>query len=247
MKPRWLLLLALWLACCCPVAAEAQNFWSLRPERLVYAVEALWFREAGRATISLTANGGAEFVGVIEGETSGVISWFTAHRRDRYRTVMRLVNGQLLPLVYTEESWRRGRHYYKEYRFNYPAHQLELWQRRENGELTLTWHTALTETFYDPISAFYNFRLGALGALKGGETITVAGIPYPEPEEIVIRIGLPTPAGQKVTVAIRNRAFDNESGLVHLELDSELVPREAWTRVLKFGKLRGRLIQRDTS
>lgn len=220
---------------------------ALGSEKLYYTVKALFFEDAGRATISLTPKGAGQFVGVIEGETTGVISWFTAHRRDKYRTTMHLVDGRLQPWVYIEESWRKGRHHYKEYRFDYGKRRLELWQPRENGELELTWETELTEPFYDPISAFYNFRLGALGPIKGGETIIVAGIPYPEPEEVVIRIGLRKAAGQEVTVAIRNRAFENESGLVHLVFDDDLVPQTAWTRVLKFGKLSGRLLRREGS
>lgn len=218
---------------------------ALLPEKLHYTVDALFFKDAGRATISLSPAAPGEFVGVIEGETSGVISWFTAYRRDKYQTRMQLQGGRLVPLTYSEESWRRGRHHYKEYRFDYQKHRLELWQRQENGELELKWETELTEPLYDPISAFYNFRLGALGDLKGGETIIVSGIPYPEPEEIVVRIGLKAAEGQKVTVAIRNRAFENESGLVHLVFDADLVPQTAWTRVLKFGKLSGRLIRQE--
>ncbi len=212
---------------------------ALMPEKLHYTVDALFFKDAGWATISLSPAASGEFVGVIEGETSGVISWFTAHRRDKYQTRMQLQGGRLVPLNYTEESWRRGRHHYKEYRFDYQKHRLELWQRQENGEMELKWQTELSEPFYDPISAFYNFRLGALGAIKGGETIIVSGIPYPEPEEIVIRIGLKAAEGQKVTVAIRNRAFENESGLVHLVFDADLVPQSAWTRVLKIRQTQG--------
>mgnify|MGYP001059978878 CR=1 FL=1 len=219
---------------------------ALVPEKLHYTVAALWFKDAGWATISLSPAGPDEFVGIIEGQTSGVISWFTAHRRDKYQTRMQLQGGRLVPLSYIEESWRRGRHHYKEYRFDYSKHRLELWQRQENGDLELKWATELAEPIYDPISAFYNFRLGALGPIKGGETITVAGIPYPEPEEIVIRIGLRSDEGQKVTVAIRNRAFENESGLVHLVFDASLVPQTAWTRVLKFGKLSGRLTRQES-
>lgn len=245
-----------WRAAWCPVILlglillpvwSALGHAALGPEKLHYTVKALFFDHAGWATFSLTPKGDKQFVGVIEGETTGVISWFTAHRRDRYQTTMQLVNGRLQPLVYIEESWRKGRHHYKEYRFDYDKRRLELWQRQENGELGLIWETELTEPFYDPISAFYNFRLGALGPIKGGETITVAGIPYPEPEEVVIRIGLRTAAGQEVTVAIRNRAFENESGLVHLVFDDDLVPQTAWTRVLKFGKLSGRLLRREES
>ncbi len=214
-----------------------------QPTTWSYTVDALWFKDAGRAAISLRQIDQEHFEGEIEGETAGVIAFFTAHRRDRYRTTMRFHQGKLQPLIYIEESWRKRRHHYKEYRFDYEEHRLELWQQEENGALAKKWQTGLTEPFYDPISAFFNFRLGALGEIKGGDTITVAGVPYPEPEEIVIRLGPQEAGNRKATVAIRNRAFENESGLVHIVFDDHLTPLSAWTRVLKFGKLVGRLVE----
>ena len=118
-------------------------------------------------------------------------------------------------------------------------------RRGEDGVLTLKWETELTEPIYDPISAFYNFRMGGLGEVKGGDTITVAGIPYPQPETIIIRIGLQEPGNRQATVTIRNRPFENEVGLVHIRFDDDLVPLSAWTRVLQFGKLSGRLTGRQ--
>jgi len=216
----------------------------LQPETLSYTVDAPLFKGAGRATISLRQVGEDHFEGEIEGETTGVIAFFTSHRRDCYRTTMRLVQGKLQPLVYTEESWRKGKYHLKEYRFDYAQSRLELRERGQDGGLSLKWQTELTGPIYDPISAFYNFRIGGLGEIKGGETITVAGVPYPQPEEIIIRIGLQEPGNRRAAVSIRNRAFENESGLVHIQFDDSLTPLSAWTRVLQFGKLSGRLTRR---
>jgi hypothetical protein len=214
---------------------------TLQPETLHYTVDAPLIKDAGRATVSLRQVDPENFEGEIRGETNGVIAFFTSHRRDCYRTTMRLTQGRLQPQVYTEESWRKGKHHLKEYRFDYNRRRLELWQKGENGVLALKWQTELTEPIYDPISAFYNFRLGALGEIKGGDTITVSGVPYPRPEEIIIRIGPQESGNRKATVSIRNRAFEDESGLVHIQFDDQLVPLSAWTRVLQFGKLSGRL------
>jgi hypothetical protein len=214
---------------------------TLQPETLHYTVDVPLVKDAGRATVSLRQLDQQKFEGVLEGETNGVVAFFTAHRRDCYRTTMRLIQGKLQPLIYTEESWRKGKHHLKEYRFDYDRRRLELWQKGEDGVLGRKWETELTEPIYDPISAFYNLRIGGLGEIKGGDTITVAGIPYPRPEEIIIRIGPQEPGNRKATVSIRNRAFEDESGLVHIQFDDQLVPLSAWTRVLKFGKLSGRL------
>ncbi len=225
-----------------PLATPAAT---LQPETLHYTVDAPLIKDAGRATVSLRQLDRERFEGEIKGETNGVIAFLTAHRRDCYRTTMRLVQGRLQPLVYTEESWRKGKHHLKEYRFDSDRRRLELWQQGEDGVLARKWETELTGPIYDPISAFYNFRLGGLGEIKGGDTITVAGVPYPRPEEIIIRIGLQEPGNRQATVSIRNRAFEDESGLVHIQFDDTLVPLSAWTRVLKFGKLSGRLTGRQ--
>jgi hypothetical protein len=218
---------------------------TLQPETLHYTVDAPLVKDAGRATVTLRQLDREKLEGVIEGETTGIVGFFTAHRRDRYRTTMRLAQGKLQPLIYTEESWRKGKHHQKEYRFDHDRRRLELWQKGDGGVLARKWEAELTEPIYDPISAFYNFRIGGFGEIKGGDTITVAGIPYPRPEEIIIRVGPQEPGNRKATVSIRNRAFEDESGLVHIQFDNDLTPLSAWTRVLRFGKLSGRLTRRE--
>jgi hypothetical protein len=226
-------------------SAQAATSATLKPETLHYTVDMPLFKDAGRVTLSLQQLDKEKFEAVVEGETTGVIAFFTAHRRDRYATTMRLVQGKLQPLLYTEESWMGGKHLYKEYRFDYERRRLEMWRRGNDGEaLVRKWETELTEPIYDPISAFYNFRIGGLGEIKAGDTLTVPGIPYPHPETIIVQIGRQEPGNRQAAVTIRNRPFDNEVGLVHVRFDDDLVPLSAWTRVMKFGKLSGRIISR---
>jgi Protein of unknown function (DUF3108) len=227
-------------------AALAAPSTTPKPETLHFTVDMPLFKDAGRAILSLRQLDTEKFEGVIEGETNGIIAVFTAHRRDRYATTMRLAQGKLQPLLYIEESWVGAKHLYKEYRFDYGRRRLEMWRRGKDGdELVRKWETELTEPIYDPISAFYNFRIGGLGPVKGGDTMTVAGIPYPHPETIIIQIGLQEPGNRQAVVTIRNRPFENEVGLVHVRFDDDLVPLSAWTRVLQFGKLSGRLTSRQ--
>jgi hypothetical protein len=216
-----------------------------QPEILQYTVDAPLFKNAGSGTLSIRQLDRERFEGVIEGGTNGVIAVFSGHRRDRYSSTMRLKQGKLQPLLFIEESRTTKKHLYKEYRFDYDRRRLELWRRGENGVLAREWETELTEPIYDPICAFYNFRIGGLGEIKGGDTISVAGIPYPRPETIIIRIGPQEPGNRQVAVTIRNRPFEEEIGLVHIRFDDEMVPLSAWTRVLAFGKLSGRLVGRQ--
>jgi len=135
-------------------------------------------KDVGSATVSLREVGKDKFEGVIESQTNGIVAAFTAHRRDRYATTMQMVQGKLQPLLYIEESRVGKKHLYKEYRFDYGRRKLELWRRSKDGVMVLKWETELTQPIYDPISALYNFRIGALGEVKAGNTLSVAGIPY---------------------------------------------------------------------
>jgi hypothetical protein len=217
---------------------------ALRPEILHYKVSAPLFPDAGRAVVTLRVLGDGRYEGEIKGETSGAVALFSGHRRDQHRTIMQAVNGKLQPLLYIEESWVGKKHRYKEYRFDYEQRRLEMWRRADTGELVLTWETELTEPLYDPITAFYNFRTGGIGPLTEGESLEVKGIPYPQPETIVIHLGAQEPGKRQATITIRQRPFDNELSLVHVTFDDELIPLAAWTRVILFGKLSGRLVDR---
>jgi len=209
-------------------------------ESLEYQVDAWVIRDAARARIILRRLAPERYRGEITGEARGLVSFLTGQRQDRFSTEMVYRQGRLAPLVYREESTRKGRRYLKEYRFNYEEGRLELWQEK-GKELVKKWETNLAEPIYDPLSAFYNCRLGLFGPLKEGETLKLQGIPYPKPEEIVLRIGPMTGEGRKVMVSIINRAFENEHGDVFVFFDDGWTPTQAWTRVLQFGKIVGNL------
>jgi Protein of unknown function (DUF3108) len=218
---------------------------SLKPEILHYIADMPLFKDAASATVSLREVAKDTFEGVMEGQTNGLIAAFTAHRSDRYATTMRLVQGKLQPLLYTEEAKIGKKHIYKEYRFDYNRQRLEMWRRSKDGVMVLKWETELTQPIYDPISAFYNFRMGALGEVKAGNTLCVAGIPYPHPETIIIQVGPQEPNNRQATVTIRHRPFEDEIGEVHARFDDNLVPLAAWTHVTLFGKITGRLVGRQ--
>lgn len=214
-----------------------------KPEVLRYKVDAPLLRDAGRSTITLRQIGPDRYEGEIKAKARGIVGFVTSYRQDRYQTQMIFSQGKFKPLTYLEETTYKGKQLHKEYRFDYEQKRLELW-RSESGQTSeLRWTTELKQMVYDPITAFYNFRLGALGEIKGGETITIPGIPYPQPEDIAIHIGDLEGGRRKVMVVIRNSPREHEVGSIYLLFDNRLVPVEAWTRVMAFGKLVGRLIQ----
>lgn len=211
-------------------------------EDLRYRVDVLVLQDAARVRITLTRLGQGRYRAEVTGELQGLLQVLSGDRQEALRTEMICRQGRLMPLVYREESRRRGKYRLNEYRFDYEKGTVQLWQgRQEKQALTLKWQTPLTQSFQDPLSAFFNCRFGLLGPIRDGETIRVPGIPYPKPEEIEVRIGPETPEGRKAMVSIVNPVFNDSRGLVFAYLNEKLVPRRAWTEVLRF-TIRGELL-----
>jgi hypothetical protein len=212
-------------------------------EDLEFRVEYLLWKEVARAQLKLTGLGAGRYRAEISGEPMGMLKVLTGQRRDSYQTEMIWRQGKLVPLVYREESRKKGKRHLKEYRFDYEHGRLEMWQLKESkGNMVCKWDTVLQGPVSDPLSAFYNCRLGLMGPVQEGATFKVKGIPYPKPEEIEVRIGAETEAGRKIMISISNQAFENDRGVVFAYLDESLAPKRAWTDVVKLGTIKGELL-----
>jgi hypothetical protein len=240
-----------WLALAMILAAQA---WIVAPasaaaskeqtlEDLHFRVEYLLWKDVARAQLTLKSLGAGRYQAEISGEPVGLLKVLAGKdRRDSYRTEMIWRDGRLLPLIYREETRKKGKRFLKEYRFDYDRGRLELWQlKEEKGTMVRKWETSLKEPVSDPLSAFYNCRLGLLGPVQEGATFKVTGIPYPKPEEIEVRIGPETQEGRKIMISINNKAFDNDRGVVFAYLDESRVPKQAWTSA-RVGKISGELL-----
>ena len=208
-------------------------------EDLKFRVEYLLWKDVARAQLTLKSLGPGRYQAEITGEPLGLLKVFTGKRRDSYQTEMIFRKGKLMPLVYREESQKKGKRYLKEYRFDYDQGLLEMWQLKEGkGTMVRKWHTELKGPIYDPLTAFYNCRLGLMGPIRDGQTFKVTGIPYPKPEEIEVRIGPESAEGRKIMISISNNAFEDDRGTVFAYLDNALVPKQAWTSA-RVGKISG--------
>jgi len=200
-------------------------------EELHYRLEALSIQNAARVKLTLNRLGPGRFTAEIIGEPQGLIKLLSGGQRERLQTEMVWRNQRLLPLIYREESWRGKKRRFKEYRFDYSQGRLELWEWHEGKGLTKKWQTDLASQVYDPLSAFYNIRLGFLGPTRAGETNTIQGIPYPHPEAMEVRLGATTDSGLKAMVSLVNPVFPDSRGEVFAYLDKHLVPHQGWTTV----------------
>lgn len=182
----------------------------------------------------------AEFSGAAQGMWQLLNRWLP----ESYQTEMVYRDGRLLPLVFREKFLYKGRHYLKEYHFDYGQKRLTLWSKTDNREREKEWEAQMDEPIYDLLSLFYNLRLGALGPLPGGSTLRVAILPNPEPQELVGCIGPETKQGRKIMLHWRPMGSTKEYPCF-VYLNPEQVPTLGWARVFFFGKLQGRLLNPD--
>jgi hypothetical protein len=219
------LLMGLWLPGNPAMAAPALL------EELHYRLEALSLQNAARAKLTLNRTGPERFVAEVIGEPQGLIKLLSGGQRERLQTEMVWRDNRLMPLIYREESWHRGKRRLKEYRFNYSQSRMELWEWHTGKGLAKKWQTDLSDQVYDPLSAFYNCRLGIIGPTREGETSTILGIPYPRPEAMEVRLGAESKDGRQVMVSLINPVFEDSRGVVLGYVDKQLVPHQVWTTV----------------
>jgi hypothetical protein len=220
----------------CPATADDSLL-----EDLHFKVDVLTWPDAARARITLKSLGAGKYLAEVSGRPQGALKLLCGEREERLQTEMVWRQGRLMPLVYREESHRGGKVHLKEYRFDYAGGKLEMWQLNK-GKLARKWQTNLTGPIYDPLSGFYNCRLGLLGPIHDGQVFKLQGIPYPKPENIEVRIGQETAQGRKTMISIANAAYKKNPAPVFAFFDGRMVPQHAWTRIWGLGKITGELL-----
>ncbi len=212
-------------------------------EDLRYQVDVWILRDAIDARVTFTRLKPQRYKAEVKGRAQGLLGLISGQWRGVYATEMVYSEGKLLPAVYREESQHRSKKNLNEYRFDYDKKVVELFKwDNDKKALTKRWQTELNKPMYDALSFYYNQRLNGMSFHKGGETLRFQGIPYPKPEEIILRIGPNTAEGRKIMVSLDNRIFENERNHVYAFLDKDGVPTEAWTHVLRFGRITGKLL-----
>ncbi len=238
----WLLILLLLVNLGQPGWSSAAAAAGSKLEELRYRVDLGPFNDVAEVRLRLTQVGPghyrAEFGGAAQGAWSLLNRWLP----ESYETEMALEAGRLKPLVYRERFRAKGHDIRKEYRFDYAQKILQVWRGVDGQEPVKSWQVPLSGPVYDSLSLFYNLRLGTFGPLAGGQTLKVALVPAPEPREMVFRIGPETNPGRKVMLEVAAPGGESESQQYFIFCTPQLVPQQAWTRVLGFGKLSGHLL-----
>ena len=197
--------------------------------------------DVGRVHLVLKELEPGRYLAEVSGAAQGVWQLTSRWLPERYQTEMVYREGRLVPLLYREEFINQGKHVVKEYRFDHERGHLSLWRQAQGSEKVKKWEVPLKSPVYDPLTLFYNIRLGVFGPLLGGSTLRVMSLPTPEPREMVFMIGAVNDQGREVMLDCR-RSESKAVNQYHLSLSPENVPTLAWTRVPLFGKLAGRLL-----
>ena len=213
-------------------------------EDLEYQISLGPCADVGRVHIILKELEPGRYLAEVSGAAQGAWQLTSRWLPERYRAEMVYREGRLLPLTYREEFISRGKHVVKEYRFDHERDRLTLWRQAEGGEKVKKWEVPLNGPVYDPLTLFYNIRLGVFGPLPGGSTLRVMVLPTPDPREMVFMIGAVNDQGRQVMLDCR-RSESKVVNQYYLSLSPEQVPTLAWTRVPLFGKLTGRLLNPD--
>lgn len=216
------------------------------PETLTYNMEFFLFNPAAVGTIRIApigngGNGGNGEIGrweiKIEAKTVGFLSKMGLKRNDRYRTVAHMTPYGLVPDLYEMEI-RSGKKYRsKRFSFDYEKGRVWMEQTEKDGappEQKWEYPLSPTTPYFDPLTTFYNFRLGWLGEPRAGETYRAAGIPLDQGEPIRIRLVRAWDGGQEIpdawdaTVFIENRTFiARKSRTLFVRFDrSSMLPTE---------------------
>jgi hypothetical protein len=238
-----------WLALLCLAAATGAAAAAPAPaappaavlENLAYRVSLGPWDDVALVHISLKELAPGRFLAEFSGAANGVWSLLQRWLPERYATEMVLQDGRLKPVLYREEVWIKGSRWVREFRFDYAQGRLEYWRRIAEGDFRKIWQLPLKEPIYDPLSLFYNARLGGFGDLAGGETLKIQTIPTPDPVEMIFNLGPEKGPTRQVMLTVKGKTGE-ELGPYFLEVGPQWVPRTAWLRVLVFGKLAGHLV-----
>lgn len=180
MRKKIFVLLFAWLLAVC-VLLPASVIASISPshpietlvgEQLTYDVSFLWFDQLAEGSITLQhGEVPGTYLAVMEARTLGVANFITRHRVERHQTLMEVgPNGLLRPLQHSSHTFKGKGKSLKEkrksYAFDYESGQV-VYKRIKNNQITSNRVLPLKTDgpVYDILSAFYNLRLEAFGAL----------------------------------------------------------------------------------
>ena len=153
--------------------SEAHPVEGLVGEQLTYDVSFLWFKRLAKGSIRLErGEQPGTYLATMEARTRGFAAMVTKDRIEKYQTLMEIgPNGLLRPLVHSSHTFKgKGkdqREKMTSYTFDYAQGQVQ-YEKIKNNRIDADEVLPLGTDgpVFDILSAFYNLRLEAFGALE---------------------------------------------------------------------------------
>lgn len=201
------------------------------------------------------------FVATLEGETVGLIGWLTRYRVDRYRAVMEEVEGgNRLRSISFEEYVKVGSKARKNiHHFNHTKRTWVHETSRRNGEMRRYEHPIPHgKTYDDFVTANYNFRYQAYGAVERGKKFVVPTFPRKGATSYEIKMASKEEEETRrktdnpdrlsfffITLTLDPDVVNSKEGVIEGWLSTDLYPVEGTIKdAILFGDVKGRLVKR---
>jgi hypothetical protein len=146
-------------------------------EELFYEIGVWLFKRAalGRLTFKETEKKGV-YLATLQAETLGVLGWVARYRVDTYRATMKEIEGgrRFRALSFEEDAKIGSKVRKRAYLFDYPKNKWIKLRQRKDGTLARTEEEIPPGMIYDDfLTASFNFRYGAYGAIERGRKYLV--------------------------------------------------------------------------
>lgn len=197
--------------------------WNFTGETLGYNLSFLWFKKAATCTATFQAlSQEGEYEATVQGRTLGFIGLATRFRRDILTSRMEEVDEgkRLRPLEFREDVIVRGRQRKKITRFDHLNHEIIITKERHGTVKQETIPLPAGETYYDPVTASYNFRFGSFGPITQGRQFLIKTVPKKDFTCIRLLVASEEEARKKRQ---RGESSNEKAYFVYAEIDKNMV------------------------
>ena len=203
-----------------------------------------------------------QYLATLEGETLGILGWIARYRKDTYRALMKEVDGgrSFRGISFEEEVKIGTRFRRRTHLFDYEKRKWIRIKRNKDGTIEKTEEGIPAGMIYnDFITASYNFRYGAYGAIERGRRYVVPTFPKKGVTSYEVQVALKEEEEKRrkseglkagrdffVKLFLDPEVTHSREGIIEGWLSDDLCPMEGKIRdVFFFGDVKGALIKKS--
>jgi len=230
-------------------------------EELLYEIRVWLFKRVALGRLTFKEGGKkGRYIATLQAETLGVLGWVARYRVDTYRATMEEVEGgrRFRALSFEEDVKIGSKVRKRTHTFDYQENKWIKMRQRKDGTMGRTIEEIPRGMVYDDfLTASFNFRYGAYGAIERGRKYLVPTFPKmgasnyevrvaTKEEEVNRRSELKQKDGKEffVKLYLDPEVTHSKEGVIEGWLSKELYPMEGTIRdVVFFGDVKGILVK----